>query len=63
MSKKINVNPDHYKTAGRERQGEEVVHAANKQQMGKSRRKKGEGSPNFIPGAAPVGERKAGKGK
>jgi hypothetical protein len=25
MSKNINVNPDHYKTAGRERQGEDVV--------------------------------------
>jgi hypothetical protein len=26
MSKNINVNPDHYKVAGRERQGEEIVH-------------------------------------
>lgn len=24
MSKKINVNPDHYKVAGRERQGEDI---------------------------------------
>lgn len=26
MSKNINVNPDHYKVAGRERQGEGIVH-------------------------------------
>jgi hypothetical protein len=26
MSKHINVNPDHYKVAGRERQGEGIVH-------------------------------------
>ena len=26
MSKYINVNPDHYKLAGRERQGENVIH-------------------------------------
>jgi hypothetical protein len=25
MSKRINVNPDHYKVAGRERQGEGIV--------------------------------------
>jgi hypothetical protein len=25
MSKRINVNPDHYKVAGRERQGEAIV--------------------------------------
>jgi hypothetical protein len=27
MSKRINVNPDHYKVAGRERQGDAVVKA------------------------------------
>lgn len=31
MSRKINVNPDHYKVAGRERQGEEVPTAVHKQ--------------------------------
>ena len=30
MSKNINVNPDHYKVAGRERQGENVVHGVEK---------------------------------
>jgi hypothetical protein len=31
MSKKINVNPDHYKVAGRERQGENVVQIIQRQ--------------------------------
>jgi hypothetical protein len=31
MSKNINVNPGQYKVAGRERQGEDVVHAVEKQ--------------------------------
>lgn len=33
MSKRINVNPDHYKVAGRERQGEEVVATEQKQKF------------------------------
>jgi hypothetical protein len=32
MSKKNNVNPDHYKTAGRDRPGEDVVHERNRQE-------------------------------
>jgi hypothetical protein len=31
MSKNINVNPDHYKSAGRERQGENIVQSAERQ--------------------------------
>src|SRR5919108_5955361 len=31
MSKNINVNPDHYKGAGRERQGENIVQTAERQ--------------------------------
>lgn len=31
MSRNINVNPGHYKTAGRERQGESIVHEVEKQ--------------------------------
>ena len=31
MSKRINVNPDHYKGAGRERQGENIVQTAERQ--------------------------------
>ena len=30
MSKKNNVNPDYYKTAGRERPAEDIVHEAYK---------------------------------
>jgi hypothetical protein len=33
MSKKNNVNPDHYKIAGRDRPGEDVVHERNKQSV------------------------------
>ena len=30
---KSNVNPDHYKTAGRERQGEDIVQEIHKQKF------------------------------
>jgi hypothetical protein len=32
MSKHINVNPDHYKVAGRERQGEDVIHEVERRE-------------------------------
>jgi hypothetical protein len=32
MSKHINVNPDHYKVAGRERQGENVIHEVERRE-------------------------------
>ncbi|HEY0594022.1 MAG TPA: hypothetical protein VGF40_19785 [Thermoanaerobaculia bacterium] len=34
MSKRINVNPDHYKVAGRERPGEDIVATEHKQKFG-----------------------------
>jgi CBS domain-containing protein len=37
MSRKINVNPDHYKVAGRERQGHDVVHEVEKQEIKRAR--------------------------
>ena len=37
MSKKSNVNPDHYKTAGRGRQGEDIVQEIQTQQYAQSR--------------------------
>jgi hypothetical protein len=51
MSKNINVNPDHYKVAGRERQGENVVHQVEKSKerrnrtlgKAKGKREKGKG--------------------
>jgi hypothetical protein len=51
MSKKNNVNPDHYKTAGRERQGEDIVHDAYKRWYAQSRSAAGAYARNFIPGA------------
>ena len=54
MSKHINVNPDHYKVAGRERQGEDLAERP-KMNAGETRGRKKDGDANFIPGAAPVG--------
>ena len=55
---KSNVNPDHYKTAGRERQGEDIVQEIHKQKFTQAEAARGgqPGTPNFIPGGAPVGE-------
>lgn len=54
---KNNVNPDHYKTAGRERPGQDVVQDIQKQKYTEAKaeqetREKGNGS-KFIPGNAP----------
>lgn len=35
MSKYNNVNPNHYKVKGRERQGEDIVHDVQKQKASK----------------------------
>jgi hypothetical protein len=51
MSKKNNVNPDHYKTAGRERQGEDIVHDVYKRRYTQSRSGADAPAGNFIPGA------------
>jgi hypothetical protein len=60
---KSNINPDHYKTAGRERQGEDIVQELHKQKFTQTEPEGGrqQGQPNFIPGAAPVGERESRK--
>jgi hypothetical protein len=59
MSKHINVNPDHYKLAGRERQGENVVHQRERQAYAHGHRAEGRGQPRTAgPRAmrtAPVG--------
>ena len=39
MSNKSNVNPDHYKTAGRDRQGDEVQPELEKQKYTGTRRR------------------------
>jgi len=51
MSKKNNVNPDHYKTAGRERPGEDIVHDAYKRWYTQSRTAADAHASKFIPGA------------
>jgi hypothetical protein len=56
---KSNVNPDHYKTAGRERQGEDIVQEIQKQKFAQEEAAhagRQPGNTNFIPSAAPVGE-------
>jgi hypothetical protein len=60
MSGKNNVNPDHYKVAGRDRQDDTARARTETPPTGKSRRKKGDPAANFIPGAAPVNEAAAG---
>jgi hypothetical protein len=54
MSKKNNVNPDHYKTAGRERHGEDIVHDVYKRRYTQSKSVAGAQARNFIPGAREV---------
>jgi hypothetical protein len=56
MSGKNNVNPDHYKGAGRDRQDDNARARRETPPSSGPRKKKREPAPNFIPGAAPVGE-------
>lgn len=56
---KSNVNPNHYKTAGRERLGEDIVQEIHKQKFAQEEAAHAGQQPdkqNFIPGAARVGE-------
>lgn len=41
MSKHNNVNPDHYKVAGRQRQGENVVHEVERREAKRTQQGKG----------------------
>jgi hypothetical protein len=56
---KSNVNPDHYKTAGRERQGDDTLPEFHKQKLTQADAARAGhlGEANFILGAPPVGER------
>lgn len=46
MSEKNNVNPDHYKVAGRDRQGEDILQEVHKQQYTQAQAKDNpKGSP------------------
>lgn len=61
MSSKNNVNPDHYKVAGRDRQGEDIVQSVQKQQFAESeaRRKRSQGDASNSGPTSPS----AGRGK
>ena len=47
MSKNINVNPGQYKVAGRERQGEDIVHPDERQELSRRSRTKARSSPRI----------------
>jgi hypothetical protein len=55
MSGKNNVNPDHYKVAGRDRQ-DDSARARRETSPAPKASKKRQPAPNLIPGAPPVGE-------
>jgi hypothetical protein len=55
MSRKNNVNPDHYKVAGRDRPNEDIPPGPVVPDAKRASRSKP--APNHIPGAAPVGEK------
>ena len=58
---KNNVNPNHYKVAGRERQGEDILQGPHKQKLTQSRSSGRRGShgnrerPALVPGPPPQG--------
>ena len=58
MSRKSNVNPNHYKTAGRERQGEDVLQELHKQKYAQAKkgrkRRRGQGENLIAPKPAKV---------
>jgi hypothetical protein len=58
MARKSNVNPNHYKTAGRERQGEEVLQELHRQTYAQAKATprvgRGKGKSKLITVAKPV---------
>jgi hypothetical protein len=56
MSSKNNVNKDFYTLAGRDRPNELIIDAAARRMADEIPERRGGAQPNFIPGAAPVGE-------
>jgi len=57
MGKKNNVNPDHYKTAGREKPGQDVVQEIHNQKFAQAQENKLVGS-KYIPTPAVLNEEK-----
>ena len=65
MSKNINVNPDHYTVAGRERQGEDIVHQDEREELARAEKRRGGRTPR-IPNqerASPAAGRRTPKTK
>jgi hypothetical protein len=61
MSKNINVNPDHYKTKGRDPQGQEVVHDLQRERFTREKanlEKKSSASPPSPPIPGTVGKKR-----
>jgi hypothetical protein len=56
MSKKNNVNADHYKVAGRDRPGDDLLHAQNKQKVTHAKAASRASAPHEIPGAPSGGK-------
>jgi len=54
MKRKSNVNPDHYKTAGRERPGQGVIQEVNKKEYTQAKRRYGRGTPKLKPNSSRV---------
>lgn len=52
MSKKNNVNPDHYKTAGRMRPGEPGLQERQKQEYAQAQAEQAQSQDAFLPGAS-----------
>lgn len=53
---KNNVNPNYYKTRGRERQGEDIVQEVHKQQYAQAQAKLDE-QDSYLPGSNQANER------
>ncbi len=58
MSKKSNVNPDHYKTRGREPIGQDVVHELERQKLTQERSELEKESAKPLPIPGTVGKKK-----
>src|SRR5215217_2072164 len=56
MSKKSNVNADHYKSAGRDRPGDDILHAQNKHKLTQTKAASRASAPKMIPGAQSGGQ-------
>lgn len=56
MSGKNNVNPNHYKTGGRDRQGDNILHEQEKQEARRGEQERHDAGQrrNLIPGAPPA---------